>query len=400
MENDIFNPFSRPLYLVAKPASGMCNLHCEYCYYLEKNDYYPAARRIMDDRTLEKFIAGYIAGQNSPDVLFNWHGGEALLCGLDFFKRALEYQQVHGRGHRIINTIQTNGTLLDDAWCEFFHRYGFLVGISLDGPRESHDRYRKTIGGQGTFETVMRGIELLQQHRVEFNILCAVNDYNARRPLETYTFFRGTGARFIQFTPVVERTTPDGHLMTGGGIQGITSWSVTPRDWGQFLTEIFFHWVKNDVGDIFVNLFDATLAGYVGADPGNCYFAKKCGHALALEYNGDVYACDHFVFPEYLRGNILNRTLREITESLDQKAFGEAKSASLPPDCRQCRYLPLCNGECPKNRLIPSAENGKFFNYLCRGYKYFFSRTEPYFRFMASELAAGRNVLAVKSLHF
>lgn len=401
LADDIFYPFSSPLYLVAKPASGMCNMRCDYCYYLEKNDYYPSGRRVMDTPMLEKFVSGFIASQNTPDVLFNWHGGEALLCGLDFFRTALELQKKYGKGHRIINTIQTNGTLLNGQWCDFFREHGFLVGISLDGPEDCHDRYRKTAGGGGSFRSVMKGVELLKSHRVEFNILCAVNDYNARRGLEVYEFFKSTGARFVQFTPVVERASDDGRLLVGdepGDV--LTPWSVNPKDWGQFLMDIFFRWVKNDVGDFFVNIFDATLAGYVGTDPGNCYFAKTCGHALALEYNGDVYSCDHFVFPQYLLGNMNDTPLRTLSESPAQKAFGAAKTGSLPTTCRSCRYLPLCNGECPKNRIVDSGEKGRRLNYLCRGYTYFFTRTEPYFRFMAGELAAGRNVLAVKDRRF
>ena len=262
--------------------------------------------------------------------------------------------------------------------------------------------YRKKTGGQGSFADVMRGMEMLKGEGVEFNVLCAVNDYNSRRPLEVYDFFRSTGARFVQFTPVVERTDPSGGLCAGEGAENarLTPWSVLPDTWGRFLCDIFFRWVRNDVGDFFVNIFDAVLAGYVGREPGNCYFAKKCGHALALEYNGDVYSCDHFVFPEYLLGNIAGDNLRDLRESPAQKTFGEAKTKSLPRTCRQCRYLNICNGECPKNRITPSGEPGRNVNYLCRGYKFFFSRTERYFTFMAGELAAGRNVLAVKDVKF
>ena len=402
MDNGTFYPFLSPLYLVAKPASSACNMRCEYCYYLEKSKYYPKGTNRMDERMLEMFISRYIAAQNSPDVLFNWHGGEAMLCGTDFFRRALELQRKYGAGHNIVNTIQTNGLLLDRKWCSFFRENGFLVGISLDGPEDCHDMYRKKTGGQGSFADVMRGMEMLKGEGVEFNVLCAVNDYNSRRPLEVYDFFRSTGARFVQFTPVVERTDPSGGLCAGEGAENarLTPWSVLPDTWGRFLCDIFFRWVRNDVSDFFVNIFDAVLAGYVGREPGNCYFAKKCGHALVLEYNGDVYSCDHFVFPEYLLGNIAGDNLRDLRESPAQKTFGEAKTKSLPRTCRQCRYLNICNGECPKNRITPSGEPGRNVNYLCRGYKFFFSRTERYFTFMAGELAAGRNVLAVKDVKF
>ena len=402
LADEVFYPFSGPLYLVAKPASSTCNMRCEYCYYLEKSAYYPSAgRKVMDPEMLETFISGFIASQNTPDVLFNWHGGEPLLCGLDFFRKAVELQKRYGRGHRIINTIQTNGTLLDAQWCDFFRENGFLVGISLDGPRECHDRYRRMAGGGASFDAVMRGIEALRTAGVEFNILCTVNDYNACRPLEVYEFFKGLGTQFVQFTPVVERLDPQGGLLSGDQAGGVlTPWSVRPKDWGQFLTDIFFRWVKNDVGDFFVNVFDATLAGYVGVDPGNCYFARSCGHALALEYNGDVYACDHYVFPRYRLCNLRDTPLRTLSALPFQQAFGAGKTANLPRECLACRYRSLCNGECPKNRIVETGEKGRRLNYLCRGYKHFFARTEPYFRFMALELAAGRNVLAVREVKF
>lgn len=268
MDNGTFYPFLSPLYLVAKPASSACNMRCEYCYYLEKSKYYPKGTNRMDERMLEMFISRYIAAQNSPDVLFNWHGGEAMLCGTDFFRRALELQRKYGAGHNIVNTIQTNGLLLDRKWCSFFRENGFLVGISLDGPEDCHDMYRKKTGGQGSFADVMRGMEMLKGEGVEFNVLCAVNDYNSRRPLEVYDFFRSTGARFVQFTPVVERTDPSGGLCAGEGAENarLTPWSVLPDTWGRFLCDIFFRWVRNDVGDFFVNIFDAVLAGYVGRE--------------------------------------------------------------------------------------------------------------------------------------
>ena len=378
-------------------------MRCEYCYYLEKSGYYPAhTRRMMDRPMLETFISGFIASQNTPDVLFNWHGGEPLLCGTDFFRTAIELQKKYGRGHRIVNTLQTNGTLLHEEWCRFFRENGFLIGISLDGPRECHDRYRRMAGGGPSFDTVMRAVELLNRHGVAFNILCTVNDFNARRATEVYDFFKTTGARFFQFTPVVERRNPqDGRLLAGdepGDV--LTEWSVGAKDWGQFLTDLFFRWVRHDVGEYFVNIFDATLAGYVGAEPGNCYFARRCGHALAVEYNGDIYACDHFVFPQYRLGNMRDTPLRTLSQLPLQKTFGAAKSESLPSVCRACRYRTICNGECPKNRIVECGEPGRRLNYLCRGYRHFFSRTEPYFRFMAAELAAGRNVLAVMDKKF
>ncbi|MDD4820700.1 MAG: anaerobic sulfatase-maturation protein [Flavobacteriales bacterium] len=389
-------PFSDPLYLVAKPASSACNMRCEYCYYLEKEKYYPKERHVMSEQMLEDYIKKFIAAQNTPNVLFNWHGGEAMICGLDFFRQAIAYQKKYGSQYQIVNTIQTNGILLSDEWCEFFKENNFLVGISIDGPQHCHDRYRRTISGQSAFEMTLRGVNLLKKHSVDFNVLCTVNDYNSKYPDEVYSFFKEIGAQYIQFTPVVERIGKDTQLCVDEAPEAnVAPWSVSPRDWGEFMCRIFSMWVKKDVGEYFVNFIDSTLSGYVGQDSGNCYFSKKCGHAMALEYNGDVYACDHYVFPQYKIGNIFSDDMRSIANSEQIKRFGEKKTKNLPSECLKCRYINICNGECPKNRINHTGEKGKNINFLCRGYKHFFTTTERYFVYMANELAAGRNVLTV-----
>lgn len=391
-------PFARPLYVMAKPVSSMCNLNCSYCYYLEKANIYRdddrAARFTMSEELLEKFVADYIESQTMPDVLFSWHGGEALMRPLSFYKRAMELQQKYARGRHIDNSIQTNGTLLTDEWCEFFAKNGWLVGVSIDGPQEFHDEYRKNKMGQPSFRKVMKGIELLNKHGVEWNALAVINDYNADYPLEFYNFFKEIGCRYIQVTPIVERlyNHRDGrHLaspMTGEA--PLADFSVSPEQWGEFLCTLFDEWVKQDVGEYFIQLFDTTLANWMGVPPGVCSMARTCGHAGVMEYNGDVYCCDHFVFPEYKLGNIRTHSLVEMMYGERQQKFGADKHDTLPSQCKGCEYLFACNGECPKNRfaVTPAGEPG--LNYLCAGYKRFFRHVAPYMNFMKKELEAGR----------
>lgn len=314
----------------------------------------------MSDELLERFIREYIEAQAGDEVIFSWHGGETLLRSRDFYRRALELQRRYAAGRRIENSIQTNGTLLDDAWCAFFRENNFLVGISLDGTAEMHDRYRLDRQGGPTFEAVMRGVRLLQKHGVEWNALAVVNRHNADDPVGFYRFFRSIGCRYLQFTPVVERILPhdDGRQLASAAEAGapLADFSVTPEQWGRFTCALFDQWVVNDVGRIFVQLFDATLANWVGQAPGVCTLSKNCGHAGALEFNGDLYACDHFVFPEYRLGNILETPLTELMRSPRQTAFGDAKLLALPAQCRRCRYLFACNGECPRNRFERTRE--------------------------------------------
>lgn len=391
----VHTPFARPMYIMTKAAGSMCNLACKYCYYLEKNNLYkeqqPDRRFIMTDDTLERFISMYIQSQTTPQVLFCWHGGESLMRPLSFYKRVVELQKKYAAGRIIDNTIQTNGTLLDDEWCRFFRDNNWLVGVSVDGPQEFHDEYRRNKMGAPSFRKVMQGINFLKKHGVEWNALAVVNDFNADYPLDFYRFFKEIECRYIQFTPIVERILPrkDGrYLASPMDAQDIplADFSVLPAQWGDFLCAVFDEWVRNDVGEYFVQIFDATLATWVGEQPGVCSMARTCGHAGVMEYNGDVYSCDHFVFPEYKLGNIRTHTLVEMMFSERQQRFGADKRDRLPGQCRQCRYLFACNGECPKNRFATTADGEPGLNYLCEGYRKYFDHVAPYMDFMANEL--------------
>lgn len=343
---------------------------------------------------LEKFIKEYIEAQSTPQVLFTWHGGETLMRPIAFYKRALELQRIYGRGRQIDNCIQTNGTLITDKWCEFFKENNFLVGVSIDGPQEFHDEYRRTSMGQPTFLKVMAGIKLLNKHKVEWNALAVVNDFNADYPLDFYNFFRDIECRYIQFSPIVERIVnrPDGLTLAPGMTPGgtLTDFSVTPEQWGNFLCTIFDEWVKTDVGTYFVQIFDSTLANWVGEQPGVCTLAKECGHAGVMEFNGDVYSCDHFVYPEYRLGNLATRTITEMMYSEQQNQFARLKHQLLPQQCCECQFEFACHGECPKNRFVDDCYGNPGLNYLCQGYHQFFSHVAPYMDFMKRELDAKR----------
>ncbi len=402
-------PFARPLYVMSKPVSSMCNLNCEYCYYLEKANLYrkedKTARFTMSDELLDRFIREYIESQTMPNVLFTWHGGEALMRPLSFYKRVVELQQRYARGMHIDNAIQTNGTLLTDEWCEFFAQQGWLVGVSIDGPQEFHDEYRRNKMGQPSFRKVMQGINLLKKHQVEWNALAVINDYNADYPLEFYNFFKEIECHYIQFTPIVERlfAHKDGrHLASPMEHTNVplADFSVSPEQWGDFLIAIFDEWVKEDVGKYFIQLFDSTLANWVGEAPGVCTMARTCGHAGVMEYNGDVYSCDHFVFPEYKLGNIRTSTLVEMLYSDRQQKFGNDKYDRLPKQCKECEFIFACNGECPKNRFAYTADGEPGLNYLCSGYKRFFKHVAPYMEFMKNELQAGRPPANVNGMKF
>ena len=392
---EIYDPFSRPMYVMLKPAGSLCNLRCKYCYYLEKRKLYQQnPNNIISDHMLEKFITEYIEAQSTPQVLFTWHGGETLMRPIAFYKRALELQRIYGRGRQIDNCIQTNGTLITDKWCEFFKENNFLVGVSIDGPQEFHDEYRRTSMGQPTFLKVMAGIKLLNKHKVEWNALAVVNDFNADYPLDFYNFFRDIECRYIQFSPIVERIVnrPDGLTLAPGMTPGgtLTDFSVTPEQWGNFLCTIFDEWVKTDVGTYFVQIFDSTLANWVGEQPGVCTLAKECGHAGVMEFNGDVYSCDHFVYPEYRLGNLATRTITEMMYSEQQNQFARLKHQLLPQQCRECQFEFACHGECPKNRFVDDCYGNPGLNYLCQGYHQFFSHVAPYMDFMKRELDAKR----------
>lgn len=364
-------PFGSPLYVMLKSVGSRCNLACNYCYYLEKGKLYPEQAPLSEE-LLETFIRQYIEAQTMPEVLFTWHGGEPLLQPLSFYRKALELQQRYARGRQIDNCLQTNGTLLTDEWCEFLRENRFLVGISIDGPQTYHDAYRCR-----SFDKVMRGIRLLQKHHVEWNAMATVNHLNADDPVGFYRFFKEIGCQYLQFTPVVEPSLCDT--------------SVTPEQWGRFLCRVYDEWVKADVGQIFVQLFDATLANWAGEPPGICSMSPTCGRAAVMEANGDVYSCDHFVFPEYRLGNIRQQSLTEMLYGDRQQQFGRSKRTSLPRQCRECRFLFACHGECPKNRFVKDKYGEDGLNYLCKGYRQFFAHVAADMDFMKAELDAGRS---------
>lgn len=385
------NPFSRPLYVMLKPVGAACNLRCHYCYYLEKACFYKdSSKRVLSEEMLDQFTKEYIEVQTMNDVLFTWHGGEPLMRPLSFYRKALELQKKYGRGRNISNVIQTNGTLLTDEWCRFLHKNNWLVGVSIDGPQEFHDEYRRTASGGPSWAKVMRGIQLLNKHHVEWNAMAVVNDFNADYPLDFYHFFKEMGCRFIQITPVVERMVnhADGrHLatLTDDATAPVTDFSVTPEQWGRFLCAIFDEWVRNDVGQTYVELFDCILANWVGVTPGICVYAKECGHAGIMEFNGDVYSCDHFVFPEYRLGNIRKKTITEMLYGEQQQQFSRLKSQSLPKECKKCEWEFACHGECPRTRFIKDVYGNPGKNYLCEGYRMFFRHIAPYMDFMKKE---------------
>lgn len=397
MKNDnIATPFAKPLYVMLKPAGAHCNLACKYCYYLEKNNLYQNSHRhLMSDEMLEQFTREYIEAQTMPQVLFTWHGGEPLMRSIDFYKKALALQKKYAHGKQIDNVIQTNGTLLTDEWCEFFAKNHWLVGISIDGPQEYHDHYRVTPAGKPSWEKVMQGIQLLKKHRVEWNAMAVVNAYNAEHPLEFYHFFRDNGCQYLQFTPIVERLTEheDGRTLASLADDReipLTDASVTPQQWGNFLCTIFDDWVRHDVGKTFVEIFDCTLANWMGVLPGICAYSKECGHAGVMEHNGDVYSCDHFVFPEYKLGNIKDQSLIDMLYGEKQQAFSRLKHTSLPRQCKECDMEFACHGECPKNRFEKDKYGEPGLNYLCQGYYQYYTHVAPYMDFMKRELLAQR----------
>ena len=362
-----------------KPVGSTCNMACNYCYYRNKG------RQTLGEELLEEFTRQYIEAQTQRDVLFIWHGGEPLLRPLSFYRRALELQRRYARGHHIDNCLQTNGTLLTDEWCEFLRENHFLVGISIDGPQPLHDAYRHR-AGKGSFDDVMRGIRLLQKHGVEWNAMATVNSLNADHPLEFYHFFKETGCQFLQFTPVVERHA-GARIVSPGEAGRVAGFSVSPTQWGRFLCQLFDEWLRcDDVGRVFVQIFDATLANWVGAEPGLCSLSPTCGSATVMESDGSVYACDHFVFPEYRLGSIHQQTLTQMLYSEQQGRFGQQKLTALPRQCRECVFCFACHGECPRNRFVSDRYGEPGLNYLCEGYRQFFSHAAPTMNQMAKNL--------------
>lgn len=387
---------------MAKPAGPACNLRCRYCFYTEKEALFDGAEQYrMSDEVLEAYIRKYIEAAPTQEVNFAWQGGEPTLLGVDFFRRAVELQKKYAGKKRITNSLQTNGILIDEEWGEFLARANFLIGLSIDGPQDIHDLYRVDRGENPTFEKVMKTMRILQENTVRYNTLTSVTPECAERPLEVYNFLKDTGTNFMQFIPIVERV-PDEHSRELGlelaeprpwesEDEGeVTDWTVEPEQYGDFLCEIFDEWVKNDVGETFVQIFDVSLAGWVGQDPPLCNFSEKCGNAMIIEHNGDLYSCDHFVYPGHRLGNILEDPVEEMVTGEPVRRLGEFKKEGLPQKCRDCEVLFVCHGGCPKNRFTRTEDGENGLNYLCDGYYKFFRHIDPKMKKMASLLQRGR----------
>lgn len=378
-------------HVLTKPTGAACNLDCKYCFFLVKENLYPGSTFRMSDDVQESYIRQVLEAHPGPEIPVAWQGGEPTLMGLDFFRRSIELEKEYQKpGTTILNTMQTNGVLVNEEWCEFFRQNDFLIGLSLDGPRAMHDAYRVDKGGQPTFDKVMRAARLMQEHQVEFNILTTVHAANGDHPIEVYRFLRDeVGTNFIQLIPIVERISERGEVGNQEGNR-VTDRSVESEQWGRFLIAIFDEWVRRDVGKVFVQMFDAALASWVGAPPAMCIFAETCGNTVALEHNGDLYSCDHFVEPKYLIGNIQSQPLVQLVNSASQRKFGTDKRDTLPHYCRNCEVRFACNGECPKNRFISTPDGEPGLNYLCSGYKKFFKHINRPMRMMAELLQRGR----------
>ena len=392
------SPATANFHVMAKPIGPICNLDCSYCYYLEKEGLFPKGEQFrMAPEVLETYIREYIASQKTPEVTFAWQGGEPTLLGIDYFRRIVELQRKHAGGRKINNTLQTNGTRLNAEWCRFFREHAFLIGLSIDGPRELHDAHRRDKGGKPTFDQVLRGMTLLKEYGVEFNTLTVVNRLNVDRPLEVYDFLCEAGSGYLQFIPLVERLpsadAPAGLTFAeppepGQSPSAVTDESVPAEAYGDFLITIFDAWVRRDVGRVFVQMFDVSLGIWSGHGPGLCLFLPDCGEALAVEHNGDLYSCDHFVYPKYKLGNVMNESLATLINSAQQRAFGGDKSARLPKYCRDCEVRFACHGECPKHRFLVTPDGEPGLNYLCAGYKKFFRHIDPFMRRMSDLLRA------------
>ena len=360
------SPFSRPFYMMAKPVGAACNLACGYCYYKgghpDEERGTGSSGRVMSDEVLERFIQQYLESQVNQEVLFTWHGGEPTILPISFFEKAMQLQQCYAAGRHIDNCLQTNGTLITDEWCQFFHDNGWLIGLSIDGPEALHDAWRKDKHGEPTHERVMRAAEMLDRHNVMWNALCTVNSINAEHPLEVYRFFQSIDCRYIQFTPV------GANPASGVG-------RISAQAWGRFLCEVFDEWRKEDVGEVFINIFEATLANYMGITPGICAMSDMCGHVGVVEWNGDVYSCDHFVYPEHRLGNLRQQTICEMMQSRQQQTFSRQKTTGLPQKCKDCEWLFTCHGECPRNH-----------QYLCEGYRTFFRHADEFMKTMRDEI--------------
>jgi uncharacterized protein len=391
------------IHVVAKPIGPACNVDCEYCFYLEKQSLFgPGERHRMPDEVLSAFIAGYATSQPTPVVEFVWQGGEPTLLGLDFFRRVVELQRPFATPARTIrNSLQTNGTLLTEEWCRFLKQHGFTVGISLDGPRDLHDLHRKDRAGNGTFDRVMRGLRLLQQHGVDHNVLATVSREASRRPLDVYRFLKCAGVEYLQFAPVVERLPGARSAERGLRLAGpaslrereaqteVTPWSVVPEEYGDFLVAIYEQWVRSDVGAVFVMNFEWALNAWIGNPSPVCVHAEQCGSSLVVEHDGDVYACDHCVYPEHRLGNVIDDDLVALAGRSRATGFGVEKESALPRQCRECSVLAACRGGCPKHRFLTSLHGAPGLQYLCAGYRKFFLHIRKYCHAMAQLLESG-----------
>ncbi|MGE5327539.1 MAG: anaerobic sulfatase-maturation protein [Deltaproteobacteria bacterium] len=388
----------RAFHIMTKPVGPLCNLDCKYCFYLEKENLYPPKTNWrMPDDVLEAYIRQYSKAQEGEVISFAWQGGEPTLLGVGYFRKVVELQRQFANGKRIENAFQTNGVLLDDSWGEFLAENEFLVGLSIDGPRELHDYYRVDKGGQPSFDHVMRGRDYLKKHGAKFNTLTVVNRKNSRRPLEVYRFLKEIGSGFMQFIPIVERIAhepdPNGLVLLGPAHKGaakVSDWSVEPQQFGKFLCAIFDEWVRQDVGRTFVQIFDVALESWLGIPQGLCVFRETCGAALAIEHNGDLYSCDHYVYPGNRLGNVLEHPIESLVSSPQQRKFETDKRDTLPRYCRECEVRFACNGECPKHRFIRAPDGEAGLNYLCAGYKLFFKHIDPHMRFMADQIRRQR----------
>lgn len=389
----------QPFHLMAKPAGALCNLDCHYCFYLKKQALYPPGRcgpPRMNDAVLETFVRDTIASQPTAEVTFAWQGGEPTLLGVDFYRKVVALQQRHAGGKRIANALQTNGTLLDDEWGAFLREHRFLVGVSLDGPRELHDRFRQDKGGRPTFDRVMAGLRVLQRQGVDYNLLTVVSAANVAEPRAVYRFLKGTGARFLQFIPLVERAAaPADDLAAVPAVEAVSAETVPAAAYGTFLNGVFDEWIRKDVGRVFVRDFDVMLGLWLGQPAALCVYAETCGRALAVEHNGDVYACDHYVYESHRRGNLTETPLAAMVDAPDQWQFGRDKSATLPRACRECRWRFACQGGCPKHRFARTADGEGGLSYLCPGLRRFFAHIDGPMRDMAALWRAGRPAAAV-----
>ena len=375
--------------VMVKPAGPTCNLACKYCFYLDKTKFFPDNEKYrMSDEILEQFTKDYIGAlENVQEINFSWQGGEPTILGVDFFRKAVELQKKYANGKTITNALQTNGTLIDDEWCEFFKENNFLIGISIDGPKDIHNTFRVDRNSEGSFDNVVRGIELLKKYKVDFNALTCVNAVNSLQPLKVYHFLKSLDIEFIQFIPIVEQKVFDPKSEVQSGV---IDFSVKPKEFGKFLSKIFDEWVKNDVGKTFVQQFDAALGNWLGVGGSVCVYSAICGNAVILEHNGDVYSCDHFMYPDYLLGNIMEKNLKSMVYSEFQIQFGRDKFLAIPSQCKECKVVFACRGGCPKHRFLKTSKNEKGLNYLCKGYKYFYSHITPAMEKMANLLREGK----------